>query len=76
MKMYAIYDHDGVLNLYSKREVWQWLKAEKRWHVLDKRRKRQEGVPHAVLVMRRMGKPETPVRYNRAYRRSLRRKFA
>lgn len=45
MKMYAIYDHDGVLNLYSKREVWQWLKAEKRWHVLDKRRKRQEGVP-------------------------------
>lgn len=68
--MYAIYDHEGVLNLYSKQQVWQFLKAEAKWKRQVRQWLRAEGVPRHILIERRHGRPEAPRYNNRAARRA------
>jgi len=69
---------DAASGLYvwaSKREVWQWLKAERQYQDKVRQWLRAEGVKPGVLMDRRMGRPEAPLHNNRAARRSRLRAF-
>ena len=72
---YALYDHDGILMLASKTQVWDWLKAERRWQDKVRQWLRAEGVSGLVLAQRRRGQPEAPKVWNRASRRAFQRQF-
>ncbi|MDV6975281.1 hypothetical protein [Mycobacterium intracellulare] len=67
-----VIDESGqeVWTFVTKRELWQWLKAESKWKRQVRQWLRAEGVPRHVLIERRHGRPEAPMRVNRAARRA------
>lgn len=58
---------DGVE--YTKAQLWDWLKAERKWQDKVRQWLRAEGVSRHVLIERRRGRPEAAMRFNRATRR-------
>ncbi|AUV62003.1 hypothetical protein KIV63_gp41 [Mycobacterium phage SWU2] len=64
---------DGVE--YTKAQVWDWLKAERKWQDKVRQWLRAEGVSKHVLAERRRGRPYPPPVINRASRRALRRRL-
>lgn len=75
MTYYEIRDHTGFRSHYTKQQVWDWLKAERKWQDKVRQWLRAEGVSPLVLMERRRGRPEPTRVYNRATRRAMRRAF-
>jgi hypothetical protein len=61
-----------VTSLTEQQQLWDWLKAERRWQDKVRQWLRAEGVSKHVLIQRRKGHPEAPQRFNRAARRRWR----
>ena len=61
--------------VYTKQQVWAFLKAERKWQDKVSQWLRAEGVSGHVLSERRLGRPEQPRLLNRAARRARQRAF-
>jgi len=73
--MFAIYNHEGGLELHPKQSLWDWLKAERKWQDKARQWLRAEGVSEHVLKLRRRGIADPPLLTGRAARRRARKGF-